>query len=321
MGKKRDYIEEIFEKRERAATLGKWSYTSLNFLSRSIPELDAADGNWLNYVPVKIVTMIEVFFQEVVKELVDSGEPYSTNIFKSIEVSKFDAALLKALHGRKITMGELTSHLLALNRIEEIIGLMDRLMDLKFKDRISTITDRWEIEINKKASVPIIDDIEGNIKTLEELIRVRHTVVHELTDISVSAKEALLYINEAHKFLSATNELVTETLYPNAPLTQTAMNIAAGQDYQASKSSLRLFVARLAKDLRAGYTDPDRVRSLLKAMRTWEIFVDQLATFESESVQGGTMQSQVYAMAAEGLTNNMLKYFEARFTAQYRENI
>ncbi len=100
----------------------------------------------------------------------DSGEPYNTNIFKSIEISRFDAALLKALHGQKITVGELRSHLLSLNRIEEIIGLMDRLMDMNFKDRISTVT----------------------IKTLEQLIQVRHTVVYEITDISVSAEEALL---------------------------------------------------------------------------------------------------------------------------------
>lgn len=321
MSKRRDYVEEIFEKRERAATLGKWSYTSLRYLSESIPVLEAADGKWLNYIPVRIVTIIEVFFQEVVKELVDSGEPYGTNIFKSIEVNKFDATLLKALHGQKITVGELTSHLLSLNRIDEIIGLMDRLTDLNFKDRISKIADRWKVEIRKNDSVPIIDDIEVNIKTLEELIRIRHTVVHELTDISISAKEAVRYISEAYKFLSATNELVTEILYPNAPLTQTDMNVVAGQDYQTAKWKLRSFVARLAKDLRAGNADSDRVRNLLKAMGTWETFVSEMASFESGSVQGGTMQPLVYATSARGLTDNLLKYFEGVFNPKYREHL
>jgi hypothetical protein len=319
MARKRDFVEEIFEKRQRANSLSKWGYISLLSLEKSISKIHEVDEDWLNYVPVRIVTILEVFFQEVVKELVDNGEPYSTNIFKVIEVNRFDSNLLKALHGQKITVGELTAHLLSLNRIEEIIALMDRLMDVPFKERISIISDRWKTEIKKEAPVPIIDDIERNIRTLEELVRIRHTIVHELTDITISSESASRYISEAYKFLVATNELVTETLYPNAPLTQTDMNIEASEDYSKERAKLRSFIAQLAKDMRNRYVDVDRIRRLFSVAQLWENLVAEMAEFESESAKGGTMQSQLYSMSASRLNSMFLKYLEKAYALDNRD--
>ncbi|MGX5858278.1 hypothetical protein ACWKW6_31770 [Dyadobacter jiangsuensis] len=319
MAKKRDYLEEIFEKRARSRPLPRWDYTSLKYLAKALPELHTFEGNWLNFVPVRIMTTIEVVFRDVVKDLVDHGEPYSTNIFKVIEIGKFDANLLKALHGQKITIGEFTSHLISINRIDEIIGLMDRLMGIKFKDELSKTTDRWEVQVKRKRAVPIIEDINANIKTLEQLIADRHTIVHEITDLSISPTIALDYLSAAYSFLHATNELVSETLYPNAPLTQTDMNIAAGSDLEESRLKMRSFIIQLLRDLKARGAGRDRLRSLVKAFRYSEHFVREMANFERLLVEGGTMQSQVYAMTEKRLIDHLLVDFEDRYTQIYRE--
>jgi hypothetical protein len=56
-----------------------------------------------------------------------------------------------------------------------------------------------------------------------------------------------------------------------------------------------------------------------RAFQYSEHFVNEVAHFESLFVEGGSMQSQVYAMAARRITDHLMKDFEARYTKRYQE--
>ena len=55
-----------------------------------------------------------------IKELIDAGEPYLTNAEKPASSAKLDFAVLRAVHGKAITVGELVAHSVQLSRLDHI---------------------------------------------------------------------------------------------------------------------------------------------------------------------------------------------------------
>ena len=59
------------------------------------------------FIPIRLVTILEVFTRDWVTEIIDSGEPYTSRAADIVKGSlKIDFALAQALVGKQLTFGE-----------------------------------------------------------------------------------------------------------------------------------------------------------------------------------------------------------------------
>lgn len=105
MAKKRNYIDEIIEKKSRLLKRTKLHY---QFTQRLHPVVNAFQfvsklktkaplkKELLKYGPIGYVACIEGYFRLLLKELIDYGSPYSENVSKLEEV-KFTAEVVIAI--------------------------------------------------------------------------------------------------------------------------------------------------------------------------------------------------------------------------------
>lgn len=184
MSKGRDIIKEISAKRTR---LKKGSSRWEQFLLRHEAQWDAFDyikanikGNpdfkyeLLRYFPIGAIASIEGYFRLLIKDIIDFGEPYLSNVEKIKDI-KFTARNVVAIYGKKITLGELISHFISLNNLENINKYLSILLELDFLKELSKF--RFEIEGEKIALGKKASDLFEEIK---EVFRLRHIHCHEI---------------------------------------------------------------------------------------------------------------------------------------------
>lgn len=95
--------------------------------------------------------------------------------------------------------------------------------------------------------------------------------------------------------LRAADEFISETLHPGAPLTQTEMNIAAGNSVSEMQKSLTEAVATIRKRL-----DAVELIAFDESQAKWEAYCDAWVSFVAgERASGGSMWPMIYAGEAE----------------------
>src|SRR5260370_23201662 len=116
----RDRVGEILDLKGRQQERGLL-ITRLEHLRRSWIE-HRTDAQTSDFVPIRIVTLIEVFTRAWLAELIDHGSPFVENaasLAKTLSL-KFDFAVSMAIQGRTISLGDLVAHSVSTNRIDDI---------------------------------------------------------------------------------------------------------------------------------------------------------------------------------------------------------
>ena len=158
MSDRRNIVEEILEIRER-----RKSDIPSNELFMRLMEVEHAykkrrpdDKELLRYFPIGAVACIEAYFRLAIKTLIDSGEPYLTNSQDIMPKSNVGFDVLKALHGKSITIGDIISHSVPISCLTHIVSHMSKLMGNDFIKATSVIHDKWAVEIEGKPKQPIL---------------------------------------------------------------------------------------------------------------------------------------------------------------------
>jgi hypothetical protein len=88
---------------------------------------------------VGIITCIELATRNAIQRLVDKGTPFIERIDKFKDFLKIDLNVTKALHDRKVSFGELLSHLLPINNVENVISHLGVLLDASFSETLKNL--------------------------------------------------------------------------------------------------------------------------------------------------------------------------------------
>ena len=207
---KRDYVNEIIEKRNRLEQTDRME----NLFKRLFPlvsgfrSIKAFDENtdykneWLKYSAIGYIACVEGYFRLLIADLINFGEPYITNVknFKDIKVSIEN---IIAINLKKVTLGEYISHLLPINSIQDININLSTILDTDF---ISELKDFPCLAFNNDPVFKVFPDIVFRPQKLFEL---RHLYCHEL-----ATKEHINVLNIEHcisttgAFIIFTEELV-----------------------------------------------------------------------------------------------------------------
>lgn len=299
MSRTRDIIEEIAQVRQRrrfGSAIAELPFR-LFTLEQAFKEHDEKSQELTRYFPVALVACIEGYFRLAIKELIDAGEPYITNAERPASSIKLDFTVVRAIHGKAVTVGELVGHSVPLSRLDHIESAMSSLLGTSFLGCMRTVTDRWEHEVRGAPVKPILADPDEVFAGVAKAFELRHIICHEIA----SAHE-ILYTEVARcfescvAFLRAADELVSETLHPGAPLTQSDMNVAAGKSLADARQTMTQAVSELQARLSG-----DDLTAFDEAQSLWERFCRAWAEFDAMQVQGGTMWPTVRAGSEEAL--------------------
>jgi Lysozyme inhibitor LprI len=296
----RDRISEIVEIRKREgrhpASPSKYDLDRLSDVwKQKLKGVDFTD----ELIPIRIVTILEVSVRGWIEHLVDHGAPYVERAAKLNIDLKFDFAIASSLHGGVVTLGQLIAHSVSISRLESVVNVLGTLLDENLFASISTVHDRWAVEVEGKPDRPIIDDIKQLKRTLFRLFEVRHVLVHEMPRAKPhTVDEVDDFLRSATLFIQAVDEMLDTKLHGKSPLTQGAMNRDAAARGDAAMEELTALCEQIAREY--GSTTIHNVQT------AWNVFQAAEAKRQSDVYLGGSMQPMIYSAAVESLTRTRI---------------
>jgi hypothetical protein len=258
------------------------------------------------FIPIRLVTILEVFTRDWVAEIIDSGEPYTSRAADILKGSlKIDFALAQALVGKHLTFGELVAHDVPVNGIGDIDRVFSELLDEPLFAHLHGVVDRWAMDTGEKPTGPIMPDPRWTRSKLAQLFEDRHIIVHELPDDRNFATGSIAdYVRATSAFLGAADQAFNTLLRGDYPLTQTGMNIEAAEKAKGAEDELAAVLARL---------DPQKEDETLWAgQAAWEEYRRLQAEFRSEIKRPGhgSIAPMLYSLEIEAITRKRIEQLE-----------
>lgn len=253
-------------------------------------------------VPIRVAACIEGCLKAATAELINRGDPYLGNARKLFQQVKIDFDVLRVILDDRVALGEIVAYSLGWHDMAEINARMTDILGFDFFGRLRTTEDRWAIEINQGPKKPIIDSLDKVLADIDDCLRVRHVLCHESRTLqSVPDEDAKRFLKSGRMFTVATAWLVSETLHPNAPLTQTDMNIQAGQRATAFDEELNREISLLHEKL-----DDDDKTLLIKSQNAWCAYRSAFSELEGNAAKGGSLRPTLYAQTMAAVTRNRI---------------
>jgi len=301
---KRNYTQEILDIQVRTGENPSYLNAFLGILEvRDIIEnAENMPEAIFRYCPIGLVACMEAYFRALVKELIDSGQPFQERSAR-LERVNFNFETVLAIQGRTITLGDLISHLIPINNRKDINNCMSVLLDSDFLNEIKNVREYWPWKQKKIASTePIIGDPASIFQNIDKTFELRHIVCHEFShQVQISKEDAVKYTDSIELFLNATNFMTMKLLFRNVPDTQLERNIYFGTRYQKANEKLMEILAQ-AKE---AFNDK-RLEEFMQLQALWESYRDKDAEFVSSYYEGGTILPQIHAQRLEHLTHQRI---------------
>jgi uncharacterized protein YecT (DUF1311 family) len=304
----RDRVAELAQVRKRAGKGGQRGRARSDLYRLKRAWEGELKGVYLSdeLVPVRIVTILEVFIRDWIEELIDHGAPYVERASKLKVDLKYDFAIAHSLQGKLVSLGQLIADSVSLSRFEAFTAVFDTLLDCDLFDAISKTRDRMEVSWAERRAdgalvKPIIGDIAHVKRALARLFNVRHILVHELPRNKPHVlREVSEFLDSAELFVKALDEELRSRLYGERSLTEEEMNRAAAANHQTAVDELDSICNEIA--LR---TSSDKIR---KVQRLWVVFKEAEAERQSEifSPDGG-LRPVHYSYTAEQITRTRIR--------------
>ena len=323
---KRNLINEITAIKSRSEFNSRHDYSSrLNDIEYAFQENLNYNGDFdkelLKYIPIATVACFEAFFRSVYKELIDFGKPFSDNVvkFNQAQNVKFDFDIVNAIQAKTVTVGEFVSHILPCNNFEDINKNLSLLCSIDFTDQIKKFKRESifeHVNDNSKQFTDYGDQIIADIKRTFEL---RHIFCHEFaTNLLIDKDEIFRCFNNAKLFLNQTNDFIWDLIYPDAPETQTDMNIHASDEFEKFENNLAVLISTI-KEAKNENSDFDlNVELFDKTIEQWKIYRKTKAELDASVVEGGTMFPLLYSSSLTATTKDKIESLKNEFEIDLR---
>ncbi len=296
-------VEQILSWKNRRGQerLGAELHYEISNLRRLWEEKGEVSIDFADFIPMKLVTIIEVFIREIVRELVDYGQPYIDRAEKLTKGSRIDFIFASHVHSRKLSIGDIVAHSISVNNPTQLISYFVTLIP-DYVQRLKTSHTRWSEDRASWPLTPIIANYEITIAALARLFEIRHVVTHELPqEKSYNVAEIEGLIAASSDFLEATDWIVVHLTRGELPRTQTEMNFHAGSELE----NLTLQMDSLLDRVRAkGEVNVDH---LARSQEAWNVFAEREADLHASLVEGGSLYPTIWASAKADVTRQRIK--------------
>lgn len=306
MSRTRDIIQEIEEVRQRRRFGSAMSEltTRLFQLEHAFEKHDKSQSELTRYFPVALIACVEGYFRMAIKDLVDAGDPYLSNAERPASSLKLDFTILRAVHGKSITVGELVAHGVPLSRLDHIESAISSLIGRGFLQELRTTTDRWAHEVLRRAKEPILSDPDSVFADVSRTFELRHIICHEIASAyDITDEELTRCFQSCVSFLKTADEFISETLHPGAPLTQTGMNIAAGESLVHAREQLEDAAEKVRQRL-----DVDELAAFNASQEKWKEYSEAWVAFVAgDRDKSGTIWPLIAARTTEATVNKRIE--------------
>ncbi len=220
MGRKRDLVGEIIEKKQRLLA-GAPRMVQFNKrvgpLVRGFREIRALDAGtdyrdeWLKYGAIGYVACIEGYLRLLITDLIDHGDPYLGNVagFKDLRLT---LEPITAVQAGRITFGEFVAHLLPLSSIEDINSALSTLLGVDFLKHFN------DAKVGGSGRASLVEAFPDAIGRVQNLFRLRHEYAHELAPADpIDPAKVENCISGAAVFVLHTEELIRRDFLKDDP--------------------------------------------------------------------------------------------------------
>ena len=305
MSRTRDIIQEIADVRQRRRFGSAMSELPVRLfaLEQVFEEYDKSQSELTRYFPVALIACVEGYFRMAIRDLVDSGDPYLSNAGKSASSLKIDFSILRAVHGKAITVGELVAHGIPLSRLDFIDCALTNLIGKGFLEALRTTTDRWAYEMQGEVPRPILADSDQVFRDVARTFELRHIICHEIASAyEIEAEEVARCFQSCVAFLRTADEFISETLHPGAPISQYEMNVAAGESLAETRCRLDEATEEVKQHL-----NTTELAAFNESQSKWEAYSKAWVAFAAgERSKSGTIWPLIAAEAAEASVNRRI---------------
>lgn len=248
-----------------------------------------------DFIPMRLATILEVYFRESFREVVDAKPEYLRRAEPLLRGLKTDIDILASLHGRTITVGDLVAHNISLSSIESVLAACETLFPA-FREKLPDVTEHWTEDAGTRLE-PILRDTERTIATVGKMLTVRHIVTHELPNSApYELDEIESFLVETRDFLAAVDWFLVAETHGDVPRTQAAMNGNAGEMLEKAETRMNDLLAKL-KSMEG--TELPRLESSQEA---WIAFAEADSDWRASLVEGGSMYPMIWATHKAELT-------------------
>lgn len=258
---------------------------------------DPENKEMLKYYPIAFAACIESYFRGAIKILIDSREDFLKNSRKLLnQQPKLDFDMMRKLQD-EITVGDVVSLFISINNLENIQKSMSQIMGIDFFERLSKVHARQSSGVSAAAKDPVIEDREEVLRYVARTFELRNIFCHEsATGFDVDSEEISKCVKNSEIFLRASEELISQTLFPGKLTTEEEMNRAGERKYRKEKRDVDRLLTEAAKLLSG-----ERKRKLKEASDAFDVFVGTSAEIELECRDEGA--------AGEAAKNRLLLGF------------
>jgi hypothetical protein len=281
---KRDYAAEIEEKKKRICHIPfNPGLTKLLQLTTCADRVEK-ESEELGYFLVAAVAALESFFRSQIAELIDSGDTrYLTNIPANQIRSRIDGPLLLALHGRRISLGELVAHLVTLSNLDTLNRSMTDLLGTDFLEMVKDARDPWDHRERGENAPPVLeraDEVFGDVARTFEL---RHRICHEvIVGEPVRLDELKRLCRSSYSFAVASYYAIAHHFNPGTPLTLEEALRAASEKAESLAEQIQAVEKSIVRHL-----PPVALEAFSRAQESWRHYVTREAEFAaSQEVNG-----------------------------------
>jgi len=302
---KRDYVSEIAEIRGRTGP-HDWDngITKLLFLTTAAEKIQH-EGEELGYFPVAAIAALEVYFRWEINGLIDSGDARYVNSLKVDDLPlKITHELLVAVHGKRITIGELVAHAVRLSDLDGIDGTMGRLLGVNFLDLVKDSRDPELRREHGEGAPAVIRDPSQTFARVKRTFELRHIICHEAHLSSpVSIAEVKQLCSSCYEFARASRYAIAHHQNPNAPLTLNEAYLAASGRVRALENEMNA----VEKEILSALPSSER-RWFEEMQRSWKVFVENEGDFIASQQMNGNRGELYKKSNCEGLYKARLKH-------------
>lgn len=264
---------------------------------------------FLDLIPIRLVTIIELSVRGSVMRAIDHGDPFRSAGIATMSrwSGKVVADAMQAISEKRVTIGEIVSHGFSIGRLPEILATLVAIFGPTTRDDFAIIQTRWT-EPDKNTGVPIIADIDETFATLDRLLHVRHILVHERpVEQPYSPSDLGTFLDHTERFTDALNWILVSRIFGTVPYTQTEMNIQSSQRAQERVAELDL--------LRGG--NKEFFANPKNTLEEREYHWDKFCHITAENYAGyldngwpGTIAPLIYASAVQAMVEWRIKNFK-----------
>jgi hypothetical protein len=241
-----------------------------------------------HYVPMRLVTLIEVFVRACATRLVDSSVIYASAAERLLKQIKFDYGLVISLVGRQFTVGDLVAHVISTNNLDQILATFTAL-EKDFLPKLRAVHPRWVEEQASWPLDPIIVNYDTLAATLALMFEARHIVTHELpTAAPYKPSDLDGFFIATRQMIEAFEWLTIELTLGVVPLTQTEITLAGVRRVDDLEHEMAKLLTLLNE---RSDVKPDLLR---ECQEKWHQYARAQSALRASLVEGGSMYPSVF---------------------------